>query len=63
MKLGIMQPYFPHYLGYISLIKNVDKSRKQIINFLLKNNFEVLKSDDSHVVRQSWIFWENRVLE
>ena len=47
MKLGIMQPYFFPYIGYISLIKNTDK-------FIL---FDVVQ-----FIRHGWIE-RNRVLK
>lgn len=47
MKLGIMQPYFLPYLGYISLIKNTDK-------FIL--------FDTVQFIRHGWIE-RNRILK
>ena len=47
MRLGIMQPYFFPYIGYISLIKNVDK-------FILL--------DDVQFIRHGWIE-RNRILK
>lgn len=47
MRLGIMQPYFFPYLGYISLIKHVDK-------FILL--------DDVQFIRHGWIE-RNRILK
>lgn len=46
MRIGIMQPYFFPYLGYFSLIKNVDK-------FILL--------DDVQFIRHGWIE-RNRIL-
>ncbi len=47
MRLGIMQPYFFPYIGYFSLIKNVDK-------FILL--------DDVQFIRHGWIE-RNRILK
>lgn len=47
MRLGIMQPYFFPYIGYFSLIKNVDK-------------FIIL--DDVQFIRHGWIE-RNRILK
>lgn len=47
MRLGIMQPYFFPYIGYISLIKNVD---------------EFILLDDVQFIRHGWIE-RNRILK
>ena len=47
MKLGIMQPYFFPYIGYFSLIKNVD---------------EFIILDDVQFIRHGWIE-RNRILK
>ena len=47
MKLGIMQPYFAPYLGYISLIKHTD---------------EFILFDTVQFIRHGWIE-RNRILK
>ena len=47
MRLGIMQPYFLPYLGYISLIKHTD---------------EFILFDSAQFIRHGWIE-RNRILK